>query len=257
MNQRPFVMTLLLVLLAVPCVAQAQDDPSPAARGLVERLCSAGRADDADVASCLAAVDTMLGGALPPIGDGALDVDVQAALDIDVQAALDEAIGRLQDMDLPAAVDDAVTRLQGVDLEAAVDDALAAAQDVDVRAAIAEALAAGEADLQAALEAVLTRADEAIPGARDVDVDALLADGVTTARTVVAEAEAWVTENAELVCAGGSVGAGVGAAAVVAYLTGSPGLAISAFDRTEQFSRDVCDDVAHPGSSPAASPSAG
>jgi hypothetical protein len=249
MNQRPLAATLSLVMLAVPGVAQAQDDRSPVPRDLVERLCSAELAGEADVASCLAAVGAVLSEALPP--------DLVGALDIDLQATLDEAIGGLQDIGVGAALDDAVTRLQGVDLEAAVNDAIAAAQDLDVRAAIAEALAAGETDLQAALEAVLSRADEAISGAREADVDAFLVDGMTTARAVVAEAEAWVTENAELVCAGSSVGAGVGAAAVVAYLTGSPGLAISAFDRTEQFSRDVCDDVASPGPSPAASQGAG
>ncbi len=153
----------------------------------------------------------------------ALPPDVVGALDIDPQAALDEAIGALQDVGVGAALDDAVTRLQGVDLEAAVNDAIAAAQDLAVR----------------------------------TDVDAFLVDGVTTARAVVAEAEAWVTEHAELVCAGSSIGAGVGAAAVVAYLTGSPGLAISAFDRTEQLSRDVCDDVARADPSPAASEGAG
>jgi hypothetical protein len=234
MSHRLLAVTLFRVLLVFPALAQAQDDPPTVVGGLVERLCSVGRDDEADVAACLIVVSDILDG--------------QAIL-----PSLDVA----NEMDLQVLLDQAIAQLQEVDLRAALDEAVAATQDVDVQFAIAEALAAGEADLQGALGALLTKVDEALPGARDADVDALLADGVTTARAVVAEAEAWVTENAELVCAGSSVGAGVGAAAVVAFLTGSPGLAISAFDRTEQVSRDLCHDVALPDSSPAASEIAG
>jgi hypothetical protein len=252
--------SLALVLVASPGIAWAQDDTI--ARSLIERLCSAELDDEAAIATCLTSVGAILAGAdsLPPealassapaglldrarqTADEALASAQQSLRDLDVQGAVDEAVAAArasaqdlsEDIDLQAALDEAVGRVQDVDLQAALDEAVAAAQDVD---------------LQAALDEVLAAADEAVSAAQDVDVEALLAEGVTTTRAVVAEAGAWLTENAEAVCAGSSLSAGTGVAAVVAYLTGSPGLAISAFQQTERISRDICGDVVAAPASP-------
>jgi hypothetical protein len=268
--------SLALVLVASPGIAWAQDDTI--ARSLIERLCSAELDDEAAIATCLTSVGAILAGAdsLPPealassapaglldrarqTADEALASAQQSLRDLDVQGAVDEAVAAArasaqdlsEDIDLQAALDEAVGRVQDVDLQAALDEAVAAAQDVDLQAALDAAVAAAQdVDLQAALDEVLAAADEAVSAAQDVDVEALLAEGVTTTRAVVAEAGAWLTENAEAVCAGSSLSAGTGVAAVVAYLTGSPGLAISAFQQTERISRDICGDVVAAPASP-------
>lgn len=253
--------SLAIVLIAGPGAVQAQDDTT--ARSLIERLCSAELDDEAAIATCLVSVGAILAGAgiLPPeavasseptglldrarqTAEEALASARQSLQDVDVQDAVDEAVAAAQasvqdlreSIDLQGALDEAVGRVQDVDLQAALDAAVAATQDVD---------------LQAALDQVLAAADQTVTTAQEVDVEALLAEGVATTRAVVDEAGAWVTENAEAVCTGSSLSAGTGVAAVVAYLTGSPGLAISAFQQTERISRDLCGDVVAAPASPA------
>jgi hypothetical protein len=114
-------------------------------------------------------------------------------------------------------------RVAEIDLRAAVDEVIGAAQDVDLDSAV----------------------DAAIAAASEVDVEG-----------VVAEAQQWVQENADVVCAGSGLSAGAAAAAVVAYVTGSPGLAIRAFEETERLGSDACTRVAAP-SAAEASPDQG
>jgi hypothetical protein len=242
-SARPWVRlgaALLPVLLGVPGAVHAQADGTPAAGSLVERMCSVDVGSDVDlVDGCLQAVGAMLDRGIAP---------------------LDEEVQRLQG-DLHVVSDQALDRLADVDLRAALDEAITAARDLDVQAAIRDALAAPPgAELGAALEEVVGRARDALDDGPDVDVDAFLDSGVATARGVVNEAQTWMVENADVVCSGGSLTVGVGTAAVVAYLTGSPGLAIGAFDRTEQLGQDICETwaaasaapgaVASPGASP-------
>jgi chromosome condensin MukBEF ATPase and DNA-binding subunit MukB len=150
---------------------------------------------------------------------------------------MDQAAAAVRDSDPRAALDAAITAAQDVDLQAALDKAVEAASQIDLQAALGEVVDRAQAiDLQAAVEQTL--------GSADVDVRALLADGVETTRTVTASAQAWLQENADVVCTGSSLGVGAAAAAVVVHLTGSPGLAIAAFQQTERLSNDACGDIA-------------
>jgi septal ring-binding cell division protein DamX len=110
--------------------------------------------------------------------------------------------------------------------------------ETDVRSIIEEALAAAQdVDLEAALE-------EALAAAQDVDLEAALEDSVRATRDVIDAAQRWAQDNPETVCKGGSLSVGTGAAAVVAFLTGSPGLAMRAFEEGERISNDICVDIA-------------
>ena len=86
--------------------------------------------------------------------------------------------------------------------------------------------------------------EEALAAAQDVDLEAALEDSVRATRDVIDAAQRWAQDNPETVCKGGSLSVGTGAAAVVAFLTGSPGLAMRAFEEGERISNDICVDIA-------------
>ena len=274
MRHRTIAAIVLLALVAGPAVVRAQGGPSPDAvgaleRSLLEQLCSVDVAADADLTACLLTVAAALSGgtilaapeAAPsaqPQGlleqarqavDEALTSAQQSVQQVDLQAAVDEAVAFARDVDLRAALDEAVAEAGAAagaaDLQARIDAALAAASDVDAEAALAEAVAAAQAiDLQAALDEALAYLGEAVPATGEVDVEAFLAGGVQTTREVIAMAQTWAQDNADAICAGSGLSVGVVAAGVVAYLTGSPGLAITAFEKTERLGSDVCGEVA-------------
>jgi hypothetical protein len=274
MRHRTIAAIVLLALVAGPAVVRAQEEPSPDAvsaleRSLLEQLCSVDVAADADLTACLLTVAAALSGgtilaapeAAPsaqPQGlleqarqavDEALTSAQQSVQQVDLQAAVDEAVAFARDVDLRAALDEAVAEAGAAagaaDLQARIDAALAAASDVDAEAALAEAVAAAQAiDLQAALDEALASLGEAVPATGEVDVEAFLAGGVQTTREVIAMAQTWAQDNADAICAGSGLSVGVVAAGVVAYLTGSPGLAITAFEKTERLGSDVCGEVA-------------
>ena len=270
MRHRIITAIVLLGLVASPVAVRAQDEPSPGTvgaleRSLLEQLCSVSVADDADLTTCLLTVAAALSGGATLLAPEAIasaqpqDLLEQArqAVDealasaqlsvqqIDLQAAVDEAAASARDVDLQFALDEAVAAAGATDIQAKIDEALAAASDVDVEAALAEAVAAAEAiDLQSALDEALTSLGEAVPATGEVDVEALLAGGVQTTREVIAMAQTWAQDNADAICTGSGISVGLAAAGVVAYLTGSPGLAITAFDKTERLSSDVCVEVA-------------
>ncbi len=206
---------VLIATVALPAAAGAQDAPAPEAAGaqdggLLARLCSADVTDEASLAACLVTVAASLAGA----ASGAVP-------DPRPSAAPHDLLGQARQV-VDETLASARAAGQQVDLQAVVDEALAAAQDVDLQAVLDEALAA----------------------VGDVDAQALLDGGLGTTREVIAAAQAWIVENSDTVCKGGSLSVGTSAAAVVAYLTGSPGLAIRAFEETERLSSDICEDVA-------------
>jgi hypothetical protein len=270
MRHRIITAIVLLGLVASPVTVRAQDEPSPGTvgaleRSLLEQLCSVSVADDADLTTCLLTVAAALSGGATLLAPDAIasaqpqDLLEQArqAVDealasaqlsvqqIDLQAAVDEAVASARDVDLQFALDEAIAAAGAADLQAKIDEALAAASDVDVRAALAEAVAAAQAiDLQAALDEALASLGEVVPATGEVDVEAFLAGGVQTTREVIAVAQTWAQDNADAICAGSGISVGLAAAGVVAYLTGSPGLAITAFEKTERLSSDVCGEVA-------------
>ena len=274
MRHRIIAAIVLLALVAGPAVVRAQGGPSPDAvgaleRSLLEQLCSVDVAADADLTACLLTVAAALSGstilaapeAAPsaqPQGlleqarqavDEALTSAQQSVQQVDLQAAVDEAVAFARDVDLRAALDEAVAEAGAAagaaDLQARIDAALAAASDVDAEAALAEVVAAAQAiDLQMALDEALASLGEAVPATGEVDVEAFLAGGVQTTREVIAMAQTWAQDNADAICAGSGLSVGVVAAGVVAYLTGSPGLAITAFEKTERLGSDVCGEVA-------------
>jgi hypothetical protein len=270
MKHRAIAAIILLSLIAGPAAVRAQEEPSPDAvgaleRSLLEQLCSVDVAADADLTACLLTVAAALSGgtiltaleAAPSAQPQDLLEQARQAVDealasaqlsvqqIDLQAAVDEAVASARDVDLRAALDEAVAAAGAADLQARIDEALAAASDVDVDAALAEAVAAAQAiDLQAALDEALASLGEAVPATGEVDVEAFLAGGVQTTREVIAMAQTWAKDNADAICAGSGLSVGVAAAGVVAYLTGSPGLAITAFEKTERLGSDVCGEVA-------------
>jgi hypothetical protein len=262
---------VLAGLLALPITANAQDDPASDVlevleRGLVERLCAVDPGDELALATCLVASAAVLGGdvllgsppeapsaeAADPSASGsaepggvldrarqaaeeALSSAQQAAADVDVRAIIERSVTAAQagvaEVDLGAALDQLIGSAQDVDLDAALDAAISATSDVDVEAAVADAVA---------------RIDETISAVDDVDVAAWLEDGVRTTRSVVAESRRWAQDNADIVCAGSGLSTGTAAAAVVAYLTGSPGLALRAFEESERLGTDICLQVAEP-----------
>jgi hypothetical protein len=273
MRHRVIAAIVLVALAAGPLAVHAQESPAPSAvdtleRALLERLCSVDEAGEADLATCLLTVAAALGGGtiLPALEaapsaqpqdllaqarqavDEALASAQQSVQQVDLQAAVDEALASARDVDLRAALDEAISEAGAAagaaELQARIEEALAAASDADVEAALAEAVAAAQAiDLQAALDEALASLGEAVPATGEVDVDAFLAGGVQTTREVIAMAQTWANDNADAICAGSGISVGVAAAGVVAYLTGSPGLAITAFEKTERLGSDVCGEV--------------
>jgi hypothetical protein len=269
MRYRLIAAIVMLSLIAGPAAVRAQEEPSPGTlgaleRSLLEQLCSVDVAVDADLPTCLLTVAAALSGdstlmapeAVPSAQPQDLLAQARQAVDealasaqlsaqqIDLQAAVDEAVASARDVDLRAALDEVVAAAGAADLQARIDEALAAASDLDVEAALAEAVAAAQAiDLQAALDEALATLGEAVPATGEVDVEAFLAGGVQTTREVIAMAQMWAQDNADAICAGSGLSVGIAAAGVVAYLTGSPGLAITAFEKTERYSSDVCGEV--------------
>jgi hypothetical protein len=276
MRHRIIAAIVLLALVAGPAAVRAQEEPSPDAMGalersLLEQLCSVDVAADADLTACLLTVAAALSGGtiLPALEatpsaqpqdllaqarqavDEALASAQQSVQQLDLQAAVDEALASARDVDLRAALDEVIAEAGAgaaagaADLQARIDEALAAASDVDVEAALAEVVAAAQAiDLQTALDEALASLGEAVPATGELDVEAFLAGGVQTTREVIAMAQTWAKDNADAICAGSGLSVGVAAAGVVAYLTGSPGLAITAFEKTERLGSDVCSEVA-------------
>jgi hypothetical protein len=282
MRHRIIAAIVLLTLAAGPLAVHAQESPAPSAvdaleGALLERLCSADQAAEADLAACLLeAADALTGGAIlaspddpaeaspdaspeadPSAAsqdrlaqareavDQALATARQSVDQIDLQAAIDDAVASARDVDLRAALDEAVAAVEATGLQARLDEALTAASEVDVEAALAEAQAAVEASgLQAALDDALASVEDAIPDISSTDVEVLLATGVLTARAVIVEAQAWAQENSDTICKGGSLGLSAAVAVVVAHLTGDPALAAGAFGMAERLSSDVCQDVA-------------
>ncbi|HZW01430.1 MAG TPA: hypothetical protein VFF55_07665, partial [Candidatus Deferrimicrobium sp.] len=266
MRHRVIAAIVLLSLIASPAAVHAQEEPTPGIlgaleRSLLEQLCSVDVAVDADLPTCLLTVAAALsGGASLMVPEAAQSAQPQDLLEqtrqavdealasaqlsveqFDLRAAVDEAVASARDVDLRAALDEAVAVAGAADLQARIDEAVAAASDADVEAALAEAVAAAQAiDLQAALDEALALLGEAVPATGEVDVDTFLAGGVQTTREVIAVAQTWANDNADAICAGSGLSVGVAAAGVVAYLTGSPGLAITAFEKTERLSSDVC-----------------
>lgn len=273
-----------LLALPVTAHAQsdpASDALESLERGLLERLCAVDLSDEVALAACLVASAAVLGGdailetpsettsetgagdpsaIASPEPDGvlerarqvaeeALSSARQAAGDIDVRAMVEQSVmaarARVADVDPGAAIDQVIRAAQDVDLDAAIDAAVTAASDIDVQAAVADAVArAQDLDLLAALVEASARIDESVSAVGDVDLAAWLEDGVHTTRSIVAESQQWAQENADVVCAGSGLSTGAAAAAVVAYLTGSPGLAIRAYEETERLGTDICLQVA-------------
>ena len=253
------------------------DDLPSLGLGLIEQLCSSGISDEAGLAACLSGVGAILSGQDPRSLPGpepsaspqdllarardAVDDALASAGQVELQSAIDDALAAVGAIDPTAAIDEALATARDIDLQAAVDEAIAAAREavgqVDVQAALDQAVAAvGEVDLEAAVADVLARAQQidlqaAIDGALEdaaaaggsVDVSALLEDSITSTREVVAAAQSWLEEHADVVCAGSSLSVGTAAAAVVVYLTASPGMALTAFEQVNGFGRQVCADV--------------
>ena len=283
MTQRILIAALSLSLLVMPAPVLAQtttpggsarpDDLPALGLGLIEQLCASGISDEAALAACLSGVGAILSGqdprALPgpepsaapqdllerarDAVDDALasagQVDLQSAIDdalaavgaIDPTAAVDEALATARDIDVQAALDEAVGAVGEVDLEAALDEAVGAVGEVDLEAAVADVLArAQRIDLQAAIDRAL---EDAAAAGGSVDVSVLLEDSIASTREVVAAAQSWLEEHADVVCSGSSLSVGTAAAAVVVYLTASPGMALTAFEQVNGFGRQVCADV--------------
>ena len=243
-------------------VALGQTDASPAPSELdasaLTSLCAANAEDDAARETCVDVVRTIL----TPGGDPAVEepdlterlataiddavasaegVDVQAAIDeaaaalegLDVQSAIEEAVASAE-IDAQAALEDVRASIAELDVQALVDEAVASAREVDVMALIDEAIvSAQEVDVQALVEEVITEIG-------DADVLGTIEEGIAEARNVVSAAQDWIEENPELACDTGSVSVGVSAAAVVGFLTDSPGLALAAYRETQQATDRAC-----------------
>lgn len=269
-----------LLALPVTAYAQgdpASDALETLERGLLERLCAVDRGDEVALAACLVASAAVVGGdvllempseANSETGAGdpsattsaepggvlerarqaaeeALSSAQRTAGDIDVREVVEQAVvaaqARVAGVDVGAAFDQVIDAARDVDLDAAIDAAITAADDVDVQAAVADAIArAQDLDLRAALVEAAARMNESVGPVGDVDLTAWLEEGVRTTRSIVAETRQWAQENADVVCAGSGLSTAAAAAAVVAYLTGSPGLALRAFEESEPLATDIC-----------------
>jgi hypothetical protein len=243
--------------------AEVSAPPLQVDHELIERLCAAAAADDAQLASCVesvgAALTAMAAGLSEEertlLGQAAdlVDQSLEDLRRVDVEAILADAVQDLQaidielDLDVERALEDAFSALDdlGADglaldaqraIEDAVGDALAAAEDLDLGAAIEGALDEALTDVQAAFdEAGLQRSiDEVVVG---------LEERVAQAQAVVAEAQAWARENRDALCRGGSIGLGTTVGLAVLALTGVEWLGLQAFWATERFTNTTCGDV--------------
>jgi len=255
------VLGLVLAAAPVSAVAQSEGSPAPtdADLSLVTQLCAANATDDAEVASCIESVETILAESLDRSVEETSDILDQAqSLVDDAQAFLDDAVEQAQAIDLEAALDEAIASAQDIDVQGAIDEVVAAVQDIDVDidvdvqeaidGAVAEALAAAEdLDLQATVDEALAGALAAIEDAEvQAAVDeavAALEDSVDDARNVVAAAQAWAQENRDVVCRGSSVSLGTTVGVTVFVLTGIEWLGLQAFWATERFTNGVCGDI--------------
>lgn len=249
---------LALAITPVSVAAQATPAADSIDRSLIDQLCAASAADQAELDACAEAVEGALTQMLEELPADELSLLEQA------QSLVDETIEGIREIDLEAAIDDAVASAQefeldiDIDVQEAIDDTVAAVQDleldldIDVQAAIdgavAEALAATEDfDLGAAVDAALA---DALAAVDDADLqgtvdDAVLAleGSVEEARTVVAEAQRWARDNRDAVCRGGSVSLGTTVGVAVFVLTGVEWLGLQAFWATERFTNATCGDI--------------
>jgi hypothetical protein len=257
-------LTLGLILAVTPASVVAQtDSPAPEVAGsaLVDQLCAASAADDAELTSCVEAVKSALEQMSEQAPPEELDLLAQAqALVDDTQALIDETLEDVQEIDVQAAIDEAVAQAQefeldvDLDVQGALDDIAAAAEDLDfedvqtaIDEAVAEALAATEdIDLEGAIEEALAEAQAAID---DAELDeavgeavAALGESVDEARAVVAAAQVWAVDNKDAVCRGGSVSLGTTVGVAVFALTGVEWLGLQAFWATERFTNSACGD---------------
>jgi hypothetical protein len=262
MLQMRLVPLLGLVLALSPVSVTAQAGGVAAADGvdtLVEQLCAAAAADEAEQAACISAAARVITemtateqfGATPPLEESQARIDDTLAQlrELDLQAALDEVARSARDfeldvdIDLQAAIDDAVAVLEGlglggdIDLQAAIDDAVAAAlaatEDIDLGALLDEALSGALGSLE----------DAGVQAAID-DTLVALQQNIEDASAVVSEAQEWAQQNSDVVCRGGSVSLGTTVGVVVFALTGVEWLGLQAFWATERFSNRVCGEMA-------------
>jgi len=259
----PLVLGLVLAVTPASVAAQAESSPAPAIdTGLVNQLCAAAAADEAEVEACVASVESALVRLeeAPPEERSLLDQAADLVDDtledlrqIDIEAEFDELVTSAQEFELDIdlegvqqAVDEAVTEAQ-----TAIDE-LELPTEVDIQTALDEAVAealstAEEIDLQAAVDEALAEAQVAIEeadlqGAVD-DAVLVLEDSVETARSVVAEAQQWAQENRDAVCRGGSVSLGTTVGVAVFVLTGVEWLGLQAFWAAERFTNGICGDI--------------
>ena len=218
---RTLALAVLVASLATSGAVHAQTDETLAAEGLDESalvsLCAANATDDAELARCVDVVESILSREPSQI----VTLDAEPDLLEQARRTVDEAVAAAENLDVQAAIDEVIAGAQDFDMDTAIDDALSSARDLDLPEAI----------------------DDAISAAQGFGVGASIEDGITTTRNVVDAATVWAQENSEVVCDGGSFSLGVGAAAVVGFLVGSPGLALRAFEETNKATNDVCDAV--------------
>jgi hypothetical protein len=257
-----------LVLAATPASVAAQADASPSSQGvdlgLIEQLCAATAADEAELAACVGAVGEAVTDMLeeapdeePSLLDRAqsildetqelIDATIAEVREVDLQAALDDVVQNAQDfefdvdIDVQGALDDAVAAFEefeldvDIDVQQAIDDAvreaLAATEDIDLETAIDEALAGAQGAIEdAELQAVVD------------DTVAALEQSVEEARAVVTSAQEWAQQNTDAVCRGGSVSFGTTVGVAVFVLTGVEWLGLQAFWATERFTNGFCGD---------------
>ncbi len=269
MMKTRLALVLGLVMAVTPATVAAQSEESAVQEGvdmgLVNELCAAAAADEAELTDCMDAVESALAQMLaeqPDEGTGLLD-QAQGLLD-DAQALIDDTLAEVREVDLQAALDDAVQNAKDfeldvdIDVQGAIDDAVAAINDLDIDIdidvqqaiddAVAEVLLATEdIDLEAAIDEALAGAQAAIDDAdlESVVADAVVAleDSVEEARAVVAAAQHWAQENSGVVCRSSSVSLGTTVGVAVFALTGVEWLGLQAFWATERFTHGFCGDI--------------
>jgi hypothetical protein len=217
-----------LALSALPFAVQAHADGSPAPAGVdtaaLADVCSASLDGELGVAACLLAVVGFLDDEVRPAVDAAASPNEGATAPDDLlgQAflAAGHALDSVQQVDVGQTIRDTLAAAQGADLQGALDETISAARDFAAGAALAAAL--------------------------ETDVGALFQDGVEAVRDVAGAAQRWAQDNPALICRGGSFGLGGGAAALLAYVIGNPGLARRAFEEGGRIGNDVCTDMMRP-----------
>ena len=218
-----------LALSALPLAVHAQADGSPGPTEVdgaaLADVCSASIDGELGLAACLLAVVRFLDDEVRPAVDAATSPDEGARAEPDdllgqAFLAVGNALESVEQIDLGQTIRDAFAQAQGVDLQGALDEAISAARDFDAGAAVAAVI--------------------------ETDVGALFEDGARAARDVVSAAQRWAQDNPAILCKGGSIGLGSGAAALLASVIGSPGLALRAFEEVERIGNEVCTDLARP-----------